>query len=117
MREVTELLRVDERRARATWWLQAWCRYTALEVYGKKVRQMPPDEAVNGQQAQTASSGEESDEATDLTLQDDQEEDGTTSDEEQSDPDTPTREWTGLKTTKLNDFSHRIIRLPWAHHQ
>ena len=48
---------------------------------------------------------------TDQTLPDDLIEDGNVSDDESSNPDMSTKEWTGLKTTRLNDGSHRVIKL------
>ena len=48
---------------------------------------------------------------TDLTLPDDQDEDEEMSDEESGSPDMPTTGWIGLKTVRLNDDSHRVIRL------
>ena len=48
---------------------------------------------------------------TDLTLPDDQDEDEEMSDEEPDSPDMPTTGWIGLKTVRLNDGSHRVIRL------
>ena len=33
------------------------------------------------------------------------------SDDEQGNPDMPTKGWTGLNTTRLNDGSHRVIKL------
>ena len=33
------------------------------------------------------------------------------SDDEQGNPDMPTKGWTGLKTSRLNDGSHRVIKL------
>ena len=55
--------------------------------------------------------GEDSDEVTDLTLPDDQDEDEEMTDEEPGSPDMPTKGWIGLKSVRLNDGSHRVIRL------
>jgi len=38
-------------------------------------------------------------------------EDEGTSDDEQGNPDMPSKGWTSLKTTRLNDGSHRVIKL------
>ena len=48
---------------------------------------------------------------TDLTLPDYQDEDEEMSDEEPGSPDMPTKGWIGLRTVRLNDGRHRIIRL------
>ena len=48
---------------------------------------------------------------TDLTLPDDQDGDEEMSEEEQGSPDMPTKGWIGLKTVRLNECSHRVIRL------
>jgi len=48
---------------------------------------------------------------TNLTLPDDQDENEEMSDEEPGSPDMPTKGWIGLKTVRLNDSSHRVIRL------
>jgi len=48
---------------------------------------------------------------TDLTLPDDQDEDEEMTDEEPGSPDMPTKGWIGLKSVRLNDGSHRVIRL------
>ena len=55
--------------------------------------------------------GENSEEVTYLTLPDDDGEDGEVSDEELNIPDMQTRGWIGLSTVRLNDDSHRDIRL------
>jgi len=46
-----------------------------------------------------------------LTLPDDQDKDEEMSDKEQGSPDMPTKGWIGLKTVRLNECSHRVIRL------
>jgi len=51
------------------------------------------------------------DEVTALTLPDDPDEDEELSDEEPGSPDIPTEGWIGLRTVRLNDGSHRVIRL------
>jgi len=67
----------------------------------------PAEEDSDGSSAQETPSGEESDEVTDLTLQDDQEDE--TSEDEQGSQDMPRRGGIGLKTTRLNDGCHRVV--------
>jgi len=55
--------------------------------------------------------GDDSDEVIDLTLLNDPDEDEDMSDDEPGNPDMPTKGWTGLKTTRLNDGSHSVIKL------
>jgi len=69
----------------------------------------PAEDVVDNRSAQGASSGEDSDEKTDLTNPDDQDGDEEMSDEEQASPDMSTKGWIGLKTVRLNDGSHRVI--------
>jgi len=58
-------------------------------------------------------SGDDSDEVIDLTSPNERgsDVDEGISDDEQGDPDMPSKGWTGLKTTRLNDGSHRVIKL------
>jgi len=58
-------------------------------------------------------SGDDSDEVIDPTRPNEggPDEDEDISDDEQGNPDMPTKEWTGLKTIRLNDGSHRVIKL------
>jgi len=69
------------------------------------------DDVVDDRQDQGGSSGEDSDKVTNLTLPDDQDEDEEMSDEEPGSPYMPTKGWIGLRTVRLNDGSHRVIRL------
>jgi len=57
--------------------------------------------------------GDDSDEVFDLTSPNERgsDVDEDISDDEQGNPDMPTKGWTGLKTTRLNDGSHRVIKL------
>ena len=71
----------------------------------------PADDVVDDRPAQGASSGENSEEVTYLTLRDEQDEDGEVSDEELGIPDMQAKGWIGLRTVRLNDGSHRVIRL------
>jgi len=49
---------------------------------------------------------------TNLTLPDDQDDgDEEMSDEDQGSPDMPTKGWIGLETVRLNDGSHRVLRV------
>ena len=48
---------------------------------------------------------------TNLTLPNDPDEDKDMSDDELGNPDVSTKGWTRLKTTRLNDGSHRVIKL------
>ena len=48
---------------------------------------------------------------TDLTLPDDVDKDEDMSGDEPGNPDMPTKGWTGLKTIRLNDGSHGVIKL------
>ena len=58
-------------------------------------------------------SGDDSDEVIDRTSPNDRgsDVDEGISDDGQGNPDMPSKGWTGLKTTRLNDGSHRIIKL------
>jgi len=71
----------------------------------------PAKDVVDDQLARGASSGEGSDEVTNLTLPDDQDEDEEISDEAPGNPDLPTKGWTKLKPARLNDGSHGVIEL------
>jgi len=71
----------------------------------------PAVDVVDDWPAQGASSGEDSDEVTDLTLPDDQDKDEEASNEEPGNSDMPTKGWIWLKTVRLNDGSHRVIML------
>ena len=68
----------------------------------------PAEDAVDDLSAHGASSGEDSDEVTDHDLDGDE----GISDEEQGSPDKPAKleGWIGLRTSRLNDGSHRFIR-------
>jgi len=70
----------------------------------------PAAEEVDDRLALGASSGEDTDEVKIREIQDDQAGVSDSSDEEQGSPDMPTKGWTGLKTARLNDDSHRVIR-------
>ena len=65
------------------------------------------EEEADDRSARGTSSGQESDEVSDLTLQDSQDEE--TSEDEQGSQDMPTKKGIGLKTTRLNGGSHRVI--------
>jgi len=58
-------------------------------------------------------SGDDSDEVIELTSPNERgsDVDEGISDDEQGNPDMPSKGWTGLKTTRLNDGSHRVIKL------
>ena len=71
----------------------------------------PASDVVVDRPAQGASSGEDSDEVTDLTLLDDQDEDEEMSNEEPGSPDMPTKGCIGLGTFWLNDGSLGVLRL------
>jgi hypothetical protein len=60
-----------------------------------------------------AESGDDSDVVIDLTSPNERgsDADEDISNDEQGNPDMPTKGWTGLKTTRLNDGSHKVIKL------
>jgi len=69
----------------------------------------PAEEKVDDKSAWGTSSGEDSDEVTDMTLQNSQDEE--ISEKEQGSQDMPTKGWIGLNTIRLNDGSHRVIEM------
>jgi len=71
----------------------------------------PTEDEIDHRPAEGTDSGDDSDEVIDLTLLNDPDEDEDMSDDEPGNPDMPTKGWTGLKTTRLNDGSHSVIKL------
>jgi len=65
------------------------------------------------EETEETESGDDSNEAIDLTSPNERgsDVDEGISDDGQGNPDMPSKGWTGLKTTRLNDGSHRIVRL------
>jgi len=70
----------------------------------------PTENVIDHWPAEGTDSGDDS-EVTDQTLPNDPDEDEDMSDDELCNPDMPTKGWTGLKTTRLNDSSRRVIKL------
>jgi len=73
----------------------------------------PTEDEIDHRPAEGTESENDSDEVIDLTSPNEtgSDVDDDISDDEQGNPDMPTKGWTGLKTTRLNDGSHRVIKL------
>ena len=71
----------------------------------------PTKDVIDHRPVKETDSGDDSEEMTELTLPNDPDEDEDMSDDELGNPDMHTKGWTGLKTTRLNDGCHRVIKL------
>jgi len=73
----------------------------------------PTEDEVDHRPVEETESGDDSDEVIKLTLPNerDSDEEEDISGDEQGNPDMPPKGWTRLKTTRLNNGSHRVIRL------
>jgi len=69
------------------------------------------EDVIDQRPAEGTESGDDSEEMTNLTLPNDPDEDEDMSDDEVGNPDMSTKGLTGLQTTRLNDGSHRVIKL------